>query len=664
MEPGRIVIFIENKKILLGVCLEVKKDRLHCLTESNRETNLSAQRILLQSPYSLNLTESRTMLMERLKGVGEKQETLKGEISPQELWEMVKDEGESFSVPYLSEVVFGKGSSFEHEGAVLRVLFEDRLYFKLQKDKFSPYTPFQVEQNILRIQKEMEREEMLQEGSEWLRAIWEEKETAEPSRKQEFIHLLKEMAIYGEEGPNYSQTRELLNRAKLTQPDAAFKLMVKMGVWNEDENLLLHQFQVPVEWSEEVLSEVEKICSQCSPGIWKNTRRDMTFLPCFSIDYETTRDVDDALSLEKKDDTTFRVGIHITDVAEILPVDSLINEEAFERGETIYLPEGKISMIPLMLSEDLCSLVAARQRPAISIFTELNRDGNILSFEIVPTIIEIKERFAYSEVDRMVGSDERFSLLFALSQGLRRKRIEQGALILSIPEIMVRVNGDKTILVEKREKETASQTIVSEFMILANWLSARFFKERGVPAIYRSQLEPRELINSAPDRVPQLLLNYRQRRLLSRAEIGTDPQCHSTLGLDCYTTMTSPIRKYMDLVIQRQLKSVLNGSQPEYSEEELKKIITELEITQNRIKMVEQQRLRYWLLRYLERMIGEKVTAMVLDRNHRGYLLLLTDYLIEVNPSIPNRELQPGDEIMVRVEKVDPRLEILRVSPV
>ena len=120
----------------------------------------------------------------------------------------------------------------------------------------------------------------------------------------------------------------------------------------------------------------------------------------------------------------------------------------------------------------------------------------------------------------------------------------------------------------------------------------------------------------------------------------------------------------MDLVIQRQLKAVLNGSQPEYSEEELKRIITELEITQNRIKMVEQQRLRYWLLRYLERMIGEKVTAMVLDRNYRGYLLLLTDYLIEVNPSIPNRELQPGDEIMVRVEKVDPRLEILRVSPV
>ena len=390
----------------------------------------------------------------------------------------------------------------------------------------------------------------------------------------------------------------------------------------------------------------------------------MTFLPCFSIDYETTRDVDDALSLEKKDDTTFRVGIHITDVAEILPVDSLINEEAFERGETIYLPEGKISMIPLMLSEDLCSLVAARQRPAISILADLDRDGNLFGFEIVPTIIEIKERFAYSEVDRMLGSDERFSLLLALSQGLRRKRIEQGALILSIPEIMVRVNRDKTILVEKREKETASQTIVSEFMILANWLSARFFKERGVPAIYRSQLEPRELIDSAPDRVPQLLLNYRQRRLLSRAEIGTDPQCHSTLGLDCYTTMTSPIRKYMDLVIQRQLKSVLNGSQPEYSEEELKRIITELESTQNRIKMVEQQRLRYWLLRYLERMIGEKVTAMVLDRNHRGYLLLLTDYLLEVNPSIPNRELQPGDEIMVRVEKVDPRLEILRVSPV
>jgi exoribonuclease-2 len=116
-------------------------------------------------------------------------------------------------------------------------------------------------------------------------------------------------------------------------------------------------------------------------------------------------------------------------------------------------------------------------------------------------------------------------------------------------------------------------------------------------------------------------------------------------------------------VVQRQLKSVLNGSEPEYSLDELQNIITELEMTQNRIRMVEQQRVRYWLLRYLEQMLGKEVTAMVLDRNHRGCFLLLTDYLLEVNAFIPGKDLQPGDEILVRVEKVDPRMEIIRVSP-
>lgn len=663
MEPGRIIVFIENKKILLGVCLEARKDRLHCLTEANRETNLSAQRILLKSPSLFNLAESKTMLLEKIRGLVKKQETLKSEISPQELWAMINDEGESFSISYLSEVVFGKGPSFDQDGAVLRALFEDRIYFRLQKDKFCSYTPFQVEQNILKIRRELEKEEMLREGSAWIRAVWEGRESPCPARKDDYTALLKEMAVYGEEGPHYAQIRELLSRANLNQPDAAFKLMVKMGIWDEDENLLLYRYQIPVEWSEPIISEVKKICSQCSLNEWSNKRTDMTSLSCFSIDYENTRDVDDALSLEAGEENRCRVGIHITDVAEILPVDSLINEEACERGESIYFPEGKISMIPLMLSEDLCSLLTEKQRPAISILTDLDRDGNVLGFEIVPSIIEIKERFTYAEVDSTIERDERFSLLFALSKGLRKKRIERGALILSIPEVLIHVTRDKNIVVEKRDKETASQTIVSEFMILANWLAARFLKEKGVPAIYRSQLEPREFVGSTADNLPQLLLNYRQRRFLSRAEIGIHPGPHSTLGLDCYTTITSPIRRYADLVVQRQLKSALNGSEPEYSLDELQNIITELEMTQNRIRMVEQQRVRYWLLRYLERMLGKEVTAMVLDRNHRGCFLLLTDYLLEVNALIPGKDLQPGDEILVRVEKVDPRMEIIRVSP-
>jgi exoribonuclease-2 len=661
MEPGRIVEFIENKRIFSAICLEVKKDRLHCLTETEREINLSSQRILLKSPYTLNLTEPRVMLMETIKRAVEKQESLKSGVYPRELWEMVKDDSESFSIAYLSEVVFGRGSSFDQEGAVLRALFEDRIYFKLQKDKFSPYTPFQVEQNILKIQREIEREEMVREGSEWLKAIWEGKEVKSPARKDEYIEYLKEMAIYGDEGPNYSKTKELLNRAKLNQPDAAFKLMVKMGLWDEDENLLLYRYQIPMEWPNEIASEVERVCSQCSLGGWRNKRRDMTSLPCFSIDYENSRELDDALSLEMRGNGSFRVGIHITDVAEILPVDSLINEEAFERGESIYLPEGKISMIPLVLSEDLCSLVAERERPALSILTDLDRDGNLLSFEIVPSIIQIKERLTYTEVDRAIGKDERFNLLFELSQGIRKKRIVQGALILSIPEIWIRVNQGKNIIIEKREKETSSQLIVSEFMILANWLSASFFKERGLPTIYRSQLEPREFVDNTD--VPQLLFNYRQKRFLSRAEIGIFPHPHSALGLDCYTTVTSPIRRYMDLVVQRQLKSVLNGTQLEYNEEELRRIIADLEISQNRIKMVEQQRVRYWLLRYLEGIVGQDVTAMVLERNPKGYLLLLTDYLLEVGVSILSKELQPGDGVTVRVERVDPRMGIIRVSP-
>ncbi len=136
------------------------------------------------------------------------------------------------------------------------------------------------------------------------------------------------------------------------------------------------------------------------------------------------------------------------------------------------------------------------------------------------------------------------------------------------------------IQIGKRERELPSEIIISELMILTNWLCAGFLQRQSIPLIYRNQPEPRETVPGAGK--DNLLLNLRQRRLLNRVTLSTSAGNHSSLGLQPYSTFTSPIRKYADLVAQRQLKAALLGESSPYPEEELRKIITDLEINRGK----------------------------------------------------------------------------------
>jgi exoribonuclease-2 len=147
--------------------------------------------------------------------------------------------------------------------------------------------------------------------------------------------------------------------------------------------------------------------------------------------------------------------------------------------------------------------------------------------------------------------------------------------------------------------------------------------------------------------------------------LSTTPGSHSSLGLKPYSTFTSPIRRYLDLIAQRQLRSVLLEERKPYSEEELKQMIVDAEINQTKINLLQKQRRNYWLFKYLEGKVGESFTALVLRKLlHRSELLII-DYLLETSiPSSPADSLSPGTTITVKLEHVDPRRGLIRVVPV
>ena len=663
MKPGSIITYFDSDKITCGICLEVKENRCHLLSESNREVNLTLSRIALCSPRPLNLKLSREELLHTLKNTIRQEEELKTRVNTEELWNLLQGEEDYVDLSPLAEIVFGAGASSAHIAALFRALFEDKVHFKFKEGKFKLHSSQQVQQILMRLEREAERERELEEGSAWLKQVWGELPVEDTSRNEYYRMLLRELAIFGAESPHHQQGRELLKRANLTDPDALFALLVKLGEFQEDENILLPRYGIPTQWTEAALKETEAISRafNAQRAELKKKRRDITSLEIFSIDSETTRDIDDALSIEVKE-TRYDVGVHITDVAHYITPDSHLNREAQERIASLYLPEGKIPMFPPLLSEDTLSLVEGKDRLALSLAIHFDSSFEIKEFNLLPSVINVHHRYSYTESDAKIASDKNLTLLFHLAQHLKKTRIKAGALFLPIPELIIKVDTQGAIQVSKRERETPSELIVSELMILTNWLCARFLRDRGIPLIYRNQLEPREMVEGAGK--DNLYLNYRQRRLLNRATLSTTPDTHSNLGLKPYSTFTSPLRRYLDLIAQRQLKSALMEDKRPYSEEELKQRIVDAELTHTTINQVQEQRHRYWLLKYLQGKVGEVVPALVLTHSLTHCELLLTDYLLEVTiPSSPADSLSPGSTILVKLESANAKRGIIRVVP-
>ena len=244
----------------------------------------------------------------------------------------------------------------------------------------------------------------------------------------------------------------------------------------------------------------------------------------------------------------------------------------------------------------------------------------IVDYEIFPSLIEVKRKLTYYEANVMVNEDKDLFMLHDLASKFRQYRFAQGAVQISLPEINVWINEDGEISLNRVNRESPGRMLVSEIMIMANWLMARYLIEHGTPAIFRAQPGPRERLYKGVE--GDLFQNCMQRRLLSRFVLNHKPERHSGLGLDAYITATSPIRKYFDLVTQRQLRAVMGLEKP-YAPEEIDSIIQSLEEPMNNVSIIQRNRTRYWILKYLEDKIGQQEEALVLYKRRNNYQILL-----------------------------------------
>jgi exoribonuclease-2 len=388
-------------------------------------------------------------------------------------------------------------------------------------------------------------------------------------------------------------------------------------------------------------------------------RRDLTHLNLFTIDGQSTLDFDDALSLEAIPEG-IRLGIHIVDVAHYVRKGGPLDREAQRRGSSIYMADRKISMLPPGLAEGLCSLKAGEIRPAISTLIDLTPELGILRYRLLASCVQVKDQRTYFDVNLAADQDPKILQLRSIARKFRDSRLAAGAVHISVPEINIWIGESGEVNLSRVNRESPGRMLVAEIMIIANWLMARFLAEHRTPAIFRSQPDPRQRLYQGEEGT--LFQHWMQRRLLNRFVLGHSPEKHSGLGLNAYVTATSPIRKYFDLVNQRQVRAVLGLEEP-YTAEEVDLLIQSLEPPMSRVGRLQTSRHRYWLLKHLEQRVGQKAEAIVLVRRRNSYQLLLTDCMLECDlPAAGSLDLKPEDLVQITIQKVDARRNLIALA--
>jgi exoribonuclease II len=680
---GNIVEYVEQGKFICGVVLEFSANRLRIFNQNGRELNLPGARVVHCSSRVLPATLSRAEQRRILQETDQRRRELTEQIEIDAVWELAAAEPEQFFSPLLlAELNFGGEADDDQVAAFLRAAFLDRLYFKYKDGQIMAHPAEVVEQLKARLEKEREREALLAEGAERLKTLFaaaisspgEESTGAakavDPApgapasqgwpEQERCLSILRDYYLLANEADESELARELLKRSGLTRPHDVYHLLVATGIWQPDENIPLLRAGVPVAFSPEETAAAEACSEPDAELLLAEGRRDLRDLPVMTIDGASTRDLDDALHLERQGEN-FRVGIHIADVAHFVKPGSVLFKTALKRVTSLYFPESQVPMLPPRLSEDLCSLVAGQDRPAMSFLVTLTPAGDIVESRIVASVVNVRRRLDYEEVESLLATDRDLQDLLALSRALRRRRLDAGALLLPVPDVNIRIDEHGNPAVSLEEVDLPGRLLVSEMMVLANMLAAEFVAQQQVSGLFRIQDDPHQRLVHGYEQ--DIFTLWRQRKQLKPGQLLTRGGRHSGVGAASYTTITSPIRRLLDLVMQHQVYALRAGQGALFSEADMLDFIAAINITQGRLNQVRRERQRYWLLKYLSSRVGKTVDVLIVGRGPRRITVVLTDCLLEADlPPSRGLNIQPGEVVPVKIAKAEPLDGILRLE--
>jgi len=290
--------------------------------------------------------------------------------------------------------------------------------------------------------------------------------------------------------------------------------------------------------------------------------KDLTNLKTYIIDSDDPHEVDDAISLEIKEGNIKYLWIHISNPCKLFLHDSNVDLDARKRNSSLYLIDRYVPMLPKDVLEK-ANLAQNKISETISAAIEFNQDGSIYNYEIIEAIIKPKYQLTYEDANEIIELEPKEEIELIHIKNLLEKSIEfrkkQGAIIFDTPNTKIKLYKDKVIL--KRSENTISQLIVAESMILMGYVTSLFIDKYNLAAPFRIQkfnCKPSEILNRYKDsEIKYIIL----KQYMGRSYITTKPGSHGSLGLKMYVQSTSPLRRYLDLIIQRQIYNKINNNE-------------------------------------------------------------------------------------------------------
>ncbi len=439
---------------------------------------------------------------------------------------------------------------------------------------------------------------------------------------------------------------------------------------------LIREYQLPVEFPGEIEREAEKL-SQRIPELEYRTRVDFRDKICFTIDPWDAKDHDDAVSLEKLDSGNYLLGVHIADVSYYVKENSRLDKEALSRGNSVYLADRVIPMLPERLSNQICSLRPGEEKLTYSCLMEIDPKGKVIKYRIAKSLIQSRAKLNYDEVQaffdtgksnkNLSGSEQTLKEMLKLSQILHQKRIAKGSLDFDLPEAKVLVGKDGRVLDIFKQERLESHRLIEEFMLLANQCVAKYASSLKVPFLYRVHDQPdrekienfaefistlgyeftlekkdavmspkriQRFLNSAEGTPQEELINELLLRSLKKACYQPENIGHFGLAFSHYTHFTSPIRRYPDLLIHRLLKELeeTKNYAPErraYLQEKLPFIGKFTSDRERLADEVEQESIKLKQIEYLKDKLGEHFSGIISGILPFGFFVRLDDLLAE-----------------------------------
>ena len=480
-----------------------------------------------------------------------------------------------------------------------------------------------------------------------------------------------------------------------------------------EELSIIRSYNLNETFPQEVETEANAVANEPITEKEIAKRRDFRDQLVITIDGEDTRDIDDAISLERTQNG-YLLCVHIADVSHYVRRNSALDKEAFERGTSVYFPDRVLPMLPKALSIGICSLNEGEDRLTLSCIMHVDKKGNVKDREIVEGVIRSKHKTTYNEITKMLDGDpktlekyadlqETVSLFAELTTLLQAKRKKNGSITLDVKEAKILLTENDEIVIPNYERAFSHQ-IIEAFMVLANETVAEFMQSIEAPFIYRVHEKPnpekaesfrdfarglglnarfnaddvhpydyQNLLTAAEKLPTYSVLNRVMLRSMQKARYSEENCGHFGLASECYCHFTSPIRRYPDLCIHRVIKEVLHGNYGHINEKY--KAFVEIAAKQSsdrekRAAEAERDVDALYMAMYMSERIGQEFTGVVSGVQSFGVFVELkntVEGLIPIESLAGSFEYIPekfllkgksqsftiGEELIVRVIDVD-----------